>query len=468
MARAKSDFTFLDYQFTLFTVCHDDHFLDMTTSILIFGLGITGQAALEYCLEQKLSVIAYDDREKKDWTPPAQAQVYFKEFPAELLSSLSGVILSPGVPPTHPLLQKIKTQGIPVESDIDYFAKRCLGKIIGITGSNGKSTVTALTTHLLNNMGFTAVACGNFGYPVMKLLGAAPYDYYVIELSSYQLEWTEHLNAQVGCLLNVTPNHLDRYGTMEKYQQAKERLFQQCEQLVLHTSIHPLQQPSTPILSFSEALESQALFHLKRTDNITHLYCGPDCIWTFPPGLMGPHQYANRLAALAIIHGLGLSTAQAAEHLASYQGLPHRLQRIPSQDGLVWINDSKSTTTAATVAALTTVSQEHGNSPIILLLGGVFKEHSLDPLLAVLKECRMKELIVYGRDASVFVQAFQDQWPVHETQTLEQAVMLAKRMAAPSDCILLSPACASLDQFPNFEVRGERFVEFILKKSPKN
>jgi UDP-N-acetylmuramoylalanine--D-glutamate ligase len=346
----------------------------MSQTVLVLGLGTTGQAALHYCIHHDIPVAGYDDVVKENLRDVFHVPLYFKILPESVLKTLQSVILSPGISDQHPLVLQLQQHHIPIKSDIDYFAKRCPGTIIGITGANGKSTVTALVTHLLTCLGFRAVACGNFGYPVLQLLDQDPFDYYVVELSSYQLEWTSHLNAKVGCLLNITPNHLDRYHTIQAYQQAKERLFAQCDRVIMHTSVQPITMPTQEVIYFSEDPQKKdtALFHARMDDTgCMSFYQGSTCLWTFThQKRLGTHHYANQLAALAILHGLSFSAAEACKHLHTFRGLPHRIEHIQSSDECVWINDSKSTTTTATIAALETMVQEYPEQSIILIMGG--------------------------------------------------------------------------------------------------
>ena len=391
---------------------------------LILGLGQTGQAVQRYFTAQGIAFISCDTREG------------YPDMPADV-TNIDQAIISPGLAPTHPWVKRLHAADIPVISDIQLFADKAGAPIIAITGTNGKSTVTKLTAELIEATGHKALIGGNYGIPVADLLLQTVPDYYVLEISSFQLEMTPQLNAQVACLLNITSDHLERHGNMMHYQQAKAKIFHGAQQIVI----------------------SQALCHLAPKGLAVQVYDNDDTILVqLSPALQPTHQQLNAKAALTIIKALALDIAQALPALTHYQGLPHRCTTVATINGVTWIDDSKATNVGATIAAIQSLAPQT-TGRLIVLLGGVGKGQDFSALGPVFTQYRCHAM-AYGEDGPQITQALGTA-VLAQTASLQQAIPQAKQRAQPGDTVLLAPACASFDEFDNFNHRGECFAQWV-------
>ena len=383
------------------------------------------------------------------WAPDGngglRSLVDFAATAPEELSDMAALVVSPGVPLTgHPVIEKANAAGIPVIGDIELFAQARASlpphRVVGITGTNGKSTTTALVHHILASAGVPSLIGGNFGLPVLSQDPLPAGGVYVLELSSYQIDLTFSLDCDVAILLNITPDHLDRHGTLEAYAAAKARLFTM--QSPFRTAIvgwdaesefDVLDDAEEPIIQFIEDIEA-----------------GNQANW---PALQGPHNLQNARAAVAACAALGLTPGQIEAGLRSYPGLPHRMERIGEKHGVLWVNDSKATNPDSTAPALAAFPNTHW------IAGGKAKGDDLDAVLPNLKGVRAVYLI--GEAAPLFARILSPLVPVTLSGTLAQAVADAADAARPGDTVLLSPACASFDQFRDFEARGDAFRTLV-------
>ena len=406
----------------------------------IFGLARSGVASVAALAAAGATTLNWDDSEA---TRAAFAGPLTNLHDADL-GTLDALIVSPGVPHDAPLFVKALAAAIPVIGDIELFAQARpvlpLHKVVGITGTNGKSTTTALIHHILTAAGRAARMGGNIGLPILSQEPLAENGIYVLELSSYQLDLTFSLDCDVAVLLNITPDHLDRHGSMANYVAAKARLFTM--QSAGHSAIvgalaeadhDVLEAAEDPVITFIEDVE-----------------LGPQIDW---PALQGPHNLQNARAAAAACSALGLSPDAIASGLASYPGLPHRMERIAEKAGVLWVNDSKATNPDSTAPALAAFPGTHW------IVGGKAKGDDLDAVLPYLAGVRAAYLI--GEAAPLFAPILTPLLPVTRSGTLAQAVADAAAAARPGDTVLLSPACASFDQFRDFEARGEAFRSLV-------
>ncbi len=403
----------------------------------VYGLARSGRATVAALVASGAMTLNWDDG--------AAARTAFGGPLTNLheteLSALDALIVSPGVPLTdHPLIERARAAGIAIIGDIELFAQARaalpLHRVVGITGTNGKSTTTALIHHILVHAGRPALQGGNIGLPILSQVPLPAGGVYVLELSSYQLDLTFSLDCDVAVLLNITPDHLDRHGTLAAYATAKARLF--AMQSPGRTAIigsaaeaefDVLEDAEDPFIQFIEDVET-----------------GSQVDW---PALQGPHNLQNARAAMAACAALGLTAEQIEAGLRTYPGLPHRMERVAEKHGVLWVNDSKATNPDSTAPALAAFPNTHW------IAGGRAKGADLDAVKPFLSGVRAAYLI--GEAAPVFEPILAPLLPVTMSGTLEQAVADCAAAALPGDTVLLSPACASFDQFSDFEARGDAF-----------
>ncbi|MBL6734812.1 MAG: UDP-N-acetylmuramoyl-L-alanine--D-glutamate ligase [Shewanellaceae bacterium] len=425
---------------------------------IVVGLGITGLSVVRYLKAQQYSVMVVDSRKNTPGLAELKAlhpdvPVYLGGFWPDVLLRGECLVLSPGVPLSTPAIQAAIARDIPVIGDVELFAravKKTQAKVIGITGSNGKSTVTTLITQMLQACGFKAVMAGNIGVPLLSLpIGA--YDFYVVELSSFQLDTTVSLRCDWGIILNITADHLDRYAGFEAYRQSKLRLLSQSTQFFYFSDASWL----PPQISISQVVldvagTTDAGWSLAQS---AWCYQGTPLVRFEAAKLQGLHNQFNVLAALAIAHAAGGSPTRIAEVAKHAEGLAHRFEFIGTKNEVGFINDSKATNVGATLAAIAS-AQVLGR--LILIVGGDAKGADLTPLKSAFAQ--VSAVIVYGKDADALMALTQYGFLEKD---LTAAVSRAALLANPHDTVLLSPACASLDMYPNFEVRGDHFRQCV-------
>jgi UDP-N-acetylmuramoylalanine--D-glutamate ligase len=432
--------------------------------VLVLGLGDTGRSAIRWLERQGARVRAADTRA----APPALGAVQAEHphvplalgaFRATLLEGVDTVVASPGLALREPFLRDALERGIEVVGDIEIFARevRRAGKarLLGITGTNGKSTVTALAGEMARAAGLRAQAVGNIGAPVLDRLDDST-ELYVIELSSYQLETTSSLALEAAAVLNVTQDHLDRYDSMADYAAAKARIFMHCRTRVVNRD-----DPAT--IAMGRGAEELLTFGLGEPANRlewgldagrAHLMRGPhELLRVDEIGIPGLHNAANALAAHALCSAIGLAEEPMAAAIRAFRGLPHRVQLVADAGGVRYYDDSKGTNVGAAVAAL-----EGFVDPVVLIAGGDGKGQDFAPLAPAVK-AHARAVVLIGRDGPAIAGALaQAGVPMHRAATMEEAVRIARDAAKPGDVVLLSPACASFDMFRNYGHRGEVFA----------
>lgn len=419
----------------------------------VLGLARSGMAAVESLLAGGAQVTAWDSREE-----PRRALEGRCELADPLsidLSGFAGIVVSPGVPlNTHPIAKVAEAAGVPVIGDIELFAlarpELPPHRVVGITGTNGKSTCTALVHHILQSAAVPTRMGGNIGLPI---LGADPLQaggVYVLELSSYQIDLTHSLQCEVAALLNITPDHLDRYDGFDGYAAAKARLFtmQRPDQV----AVFGMGDETTRSISVRTALSHEA----GRVNNVD----GHDLLALQPewPSLQGPHNLQNAAVAVAIVEALGLTPAQWGPALASFRGLPHRMERVAEAGGVLYINDSKATNPASTAPAL--AAYPPNPSPRVhWILGGLPKGDDLDECAPYFGNVAAAYTI--GDAGPLFAELLAPHMPVQRSEMMCDAIQQAMAAARPGDVVLLSPACASFDQFRDYEARGDNFRQIV-------
>lgn len=425
----------------------------------IVGLGVTGFSCVRY-LHGRDQLLVLDTRKQ----PPLLEKLRAEYPDVEVVcgadhfdpSGFSRVIVSPGVSLDSCLL-KDALERIRFDSDIDLFCEAAEAPVIAVTGTNGKSTVTDLTGHLLNAAGIHTPTGGNLGEAALDMLDddAAAY---VLELSSFQLERMRDHHFLAATILNVSEDHLDRHGDMATYQQSKQRIYRDCG-LALANRDDPLSLPdrtSRQLVTFGAdapeggnwgIVEREGRRYLARGER---LICPSDRL-----RIAGRHNEQNALAACALAAAARLTDEELADGLASYQGLPHRCQRLATVAGVDYINDSKATNVGATLAALNGFG-DSSRRRLLLIAGGDGKAADFSPLRDPVGRY-VRELVVFGQDADQIANILEDVTNVVQVADMASAVAHLHARARDGDVILLSPACASLDMYPNFAARGEDF-----------
>ncbi|MCC7325899.1 MAG: UDP-N-acetylmuramoyl-L-alanine--D-glutamate ligase [Burkholderiales bacterium] len=443
---------------------------------VVLGLGKTGLSLARYLAREGARVRVADSRAQ-----PPNAALLAQMLPAVPLAAgpvtdatLAGadlIAISPGVPKSDPAVVAAVARGAELVGDVELFARTLPSgpKVLAITGSNGKTTVTALTGTLCRAAGLATEVAGNIGSAVLDVLelypgggGTKPWpDVFVLELSSFQLETTRSLSPAAAAVLNVTENHLDRYAGMDEYGAAKARIFAGAGIQVVNRDdprSYAMRIPGRTTESFGVGVPSaEGEWGLVRFDGATWLAHGGGLLLpTTSLSLVGRHNALNALAALALVSTIARIDRSVLDALKTFEGLPHRMQRITEAGRVVYIDDSKATTVVATQAALDGIERA-----AVLIAGGDGKGQDFRPLRAAVDaDCRAVLLI--GRDAPLLARALEGT-PAHvETVgTLDAAVDRAITLAEPGDAVLLSPACASLDQFGSYIERGQRFAELV-------
>lgn len=408
----------------------------------VLGLARSGQATVGALLSAGAEVTAWDSNEA------VRAAVKGAELadPVEIdLTGFAGVAVSPGVPINrHPIATKARDAGVPLIGDIELFAQARAElpthKVVGITGTNGKSTTTALIHHILETAGIPARLGGNIGLPILGQEPLPAGGVYVLELSSYQIDLTQTLDCDVAILLNITPDHLDRYDGFEGYAASKARLF--AMQSKGHAAIIGIGDEA------SQAIAKQ-VSRSGRAEDLTKIAPGVCMDQSRWPALQGPHNAQNALAAIAACEALGVGQDAIEAGLRSFPGLPHRMERVATLGGVLYVNDSKATNPTSTAPALAAFDRIHW------ILGGQAKTDDLDA-------CRpgfghVARAYTIGDATELFAGLLDGEFPVEKSGTLEAAVTSAAAQAKPGETVLLSPACASFDQFKDYEDRGARF-----------
>ena len=437
-------------------------------SSVVVGLGKTGASCARYLARRGLTVSVTDSRR----APPglallgglaASLDLRLGGFDLSLLEGASQVLMSPGVSLQEPIAVQARARGIDVLGDVELFARAVRTPVIGITGTNGKSTVTTLMALMAEAAGRRVLAGGNLGEPALDLLSHPVPDLYVLELSSFQLETTSTLKLTAAVVLNVSPDHLDRYATVLAYASAKARIFANAATAVLNaddprvTAMRGAVRGGARIVTYS-TVHADADFSLVSSTTQTLLARrGQALLDVKRMKISGLHNAANALAALALGEAADLPMPKMLEVLQSFSGLPHRCEWVADIDGVRFIDDSKGTNVGATLAAV-----EAMPGPLVLILGGEGKGQDFTPLVAAFLP-KVRHVVLIGKDAPALAAALAGVCPTETAASMEEAVDAAQRAARPGDTVLLSPACASLDMFRDYAQRGEVFAAAVRR-----
>ena len=474
---------------------------------VVVGLGKTGLSCARFLLQQGVSVAVTDNRIH----PPGLDRLLMDypgvtvcvgKFDGDLMAGAEELVVSPGVSLKEDAVKKAVDSGVPAIGDIELFCRHLQknansGRIIAITGSNAKSTVTTLVGDMIRQAGYSVIVAGNIGLPVMdvllsdtllkgellkgeslknKSLQDKDVDFYVLELSSFQLETTHTLNASVATILNVSPDHLDRYEGIADYITAKQRIYNACDVAVVNAAdqqTYPVAASGTiaprELVTFSSKSLLQAssrqqadpsVYQCRRVNAGDGIYRGDVLVIAVNDmALTGGHNVENALAALTIGNAIGLPDESMANTLRTFSGLTHRCQVIGKFDGVTWINDSKGTNTGATIAALNGLGACY-QAGIVLIAGGVGKGADFSELKSAVTQY-VTACVLIGDDAPLIEVALGTACEIYHAETLGSAVIKSRELAKSGGAVLLSPACASFDMFAGFEDRGNQFISAV-------
>jgi UDP-N-acetylmuramoylalanine--D-glutamate ligase len=421
--------------------------------VLILGAGKSGVASANFLAARGESVVLVDSNANPS-LPYALDDRVVRAFGAEneaLLDDVGEIVLSPGVPMTIPLLQRAHARGIRVVGEIELAYRYIKGTVIGVTGSNGKSTTTALIGEILKVAGRRPIVAGNIGNPLISVIDFENPRTYVLELSSFQLEAIDTFRANVALLLNITPDHMDRYPNFAAYAAAKHRIFRNQDAgdtAILNTSVD--YQPAARAWRFSASETADAFL------DGDELVLQDRRIPRASLKLEGNANVENALAAWLAARAVGVDDVDVQIAFGTFTGLPHRMVLVRELDGVRWINDSKGTNVDATLKSL----EGFGASSVILILGGKDKAGEFERMRELVQS-KTRTVLTIGKAAPRIAEALNEAATIVEAGDLQHAIEWARANAKAGEVVLLSPACASFDQYRNFEHRGEHFEELV-------
>ncbi|MCA1852642.1 MAG: UDP-N-acetylmuramoyl-L-alanine--D-glutamate ligase [Beggiatoa sp.] len=435
---------------------------------VIVGLGATGLSAARFLARHGEPFAVTDSRPR----PPGLTDLS-REFPdvpralgcfdRALCLTARRLIVSPGVALWEPVLVEARAQGVEVVGDIEVFARHARAPVVAVTGTNGKSTVTSLVKEMARAAKLAVRAGGNLGPPALELVDDREPDLYALELSSFQLESTDSLKPTAAVVLNITPDHRDRYATLDAYAKAKRRVYRGAGTQIINRDdslVAAMAEPDRPVLRFTLGAPGPACFGLIPEEGGAWLAYEDERLMPVADlPIPGRHNVANALAALALGMAVGLTREAMLGTLRRFHGLPHRCQWVGRAGGIDWYNDSKGTNVGATCAALRGLCAEH---PVVLLAGGDGKGADFTPLASACDGVRA--VVILGRDGPLIARALRGVVPVTRASDLTDAVSRAAGLARSGDAVLLSPACASFDMFRDYVERGERFVAAVRER----
>lgn len=433
---------------------------------VVVGLGQTGLSCARFLAARGVRFVMADSRTNPPGVDELRrlfpaVELHLGPFDAELFRHAGQLVLSPGVAPQEPVIAAARRAGVPVCGDIELFARHVNAPVVAITGSNGKSTVTTLVGEMAKAAGLNVRVGGNLGTPALDLLAGEAPDLYVLELSSFQLEVTDSLNARAATVLNISEDHLDRHGTLDAYAAIKQRVFRGDGVMVLNRddpAVAAMAESNRTVVCFSlDSAASGADYGLQQQNGDTWITKGSRrLIATREIRIAGRHNWANAMASLALGEAVGLPMPGMTDVLRAFPGLPHRCQWIAEIAGVNWYEDSKGTNVGATLAALAGMPGEK----VVLIAGGQGKGQDFAPLRPVVAE-RARAVVLIGEDAPLIATALDHTVPLLPAASMEEAVRCAAAAAQPGDCVLLSPACASFDMFANYIARGDAFAAAV-------
>lgn len=432
---------------------------------LVVGLGLSGLSSARYLVRQGYVVTIVDSRVQPPGLGALHAElpavhVHTGSFDAALFRDPGLLVVSPGISLMEPVIAAACVRGIEAVGDIELFARVARAPVLAITGANGKSTVTSLVGEMCREAGFDTAVGGNIGVPALDLLRTPEPEVYVLELSSFQLETVTSLNARAAAVLNITPDHMDRYASLADYAAVKARIFRGDGTMILNADdpvVMAMSQPNRGTVRFgAHPPASDIDYGLVSHGGETWLARGArQLLPASAVPLPGRHNLLNVLAAMAVAETVHVPLDAMKRAVARFHGLHHRTELVLERDGVRWIDDSKGTNVGATAAALNGMG-----APVILIAGGDGKGADFSELRASVARCA-RAVVLIGRDAPLIEKALDGVVPLVNAKDMHMAVREAARLAQPGDVVLLSPACASFDMFRNYEHRGQVFAQAV-------
>ncbi len=433
---------------------------------LVFGLGTTGMSVARYLKRKGIEARFVDTRE----APPGleelgeidpDADIVLGKTHDSLLKNVCRIIVSPGISDAEPLLEAARKAGVEIVSDIELFVHEADAPLVGVTGSNGKSTVTTLLSLMCDAAGINGLAGANLGEPALDLLEHDTPDYYILELSSFQLQRTATLPLKVAVLLNISPDHLDWHASEDEYRSSKYRIYKEAEAAVVNRDDAEAPKhlaKNVSHISFGLDTPGEDQYGLVNEDGEDFLARGAQLLLsTSDIAMVGVHNQANALAALATGELMGFELSAMLQVLYEVPGLPHRMQYIARIIGANFINDSKATNVGAAVASVASVP-----GLVVLIAGGQGKGGDFDALAKSVYS-KLRSAVLFGEDAAAIEEAFDGLASTSRVTGLHEAVNCAAEIAEAGDTVLLAPACASFDQYPNYQARGEDFRSAVME-----
>jgi len=454
----------LDYHFNF----SFDWFIELKGALImsnyqhiILGLGKTGLSTARFLSKQGINCMICDHQSNPPKLASLKAElpkvpVQCGAFNADLLSRAQVLYVSPGISLNNPAIMQAKQNGVKISGDIDLLSKYAKAPIVAITGTNGKSTVTTLVGKMAQQAGKKVAIGGNLGTPILDLL-ANDIELYVVEVSSFQLDTCANLGAEAAACLNIADDHQDRYPNFAAYVSSKQKIANGAKTLIINNELTNFAPLNTPVITFG--FDEGASFYLKKQNGALYLaHQEQNLIAVQDLKIKGGHNWLNALAALALGTKAGLDMPSMLTALRNFKGLEHRCEWLANIKGVDYYNDSKATNVAASIAAISGIGSNI-KGKIILLAGGLGKDANFAPLAdCAAKYCR--QVLLFGADAKIIAKQLKNV-AYKIVDDLPQATKLAAQIAMPNDAVLLAPACASMDQFTNFEQRGDVFAKEV-------
>lgn len=431
---------------------------------LVFGLGATGLSVARFLQRKQIAATFVDSRaeppglaELSDISP--DAEIVLGDVSDKLLKNTARIIVSPGIADSEPLLCAAREHNVEIISDIELFARDATAPFVAVTGSNGKSTVTTLLSLMCDAAGINGLAGANLGVPALDLLDGDEPDFFVLELSSFQLQRTLDLPAKIAVLLNISPDHLDWHESDQQYRDAKYRIFEQAESAVINRTDEDVEEhlaTDMPRISFGLDVPDAGQYGIVVDEGEQFLARGDQLLLSSADiAMVGKHNQANALAALAAGELMGLPLSAMLQVLNEFPGLPHRMQYVGHKGRADFINDSKATNVGAAIASVESI-----DGFVVLIAGGQGKGGDFAELAKSVFG-KLRVAILLGEDAPLLEEAFVDLAPSERANDMRAAVTRAAELAEEGDTVLLAPACASFDQYANYQQRGEDFCQAV-------
>ncbi|MDB9975832.1 UDP-N-acetylmuramoyl-L-alanine--D-glutamate ligase [Candidatus Thioglobus sp.] len=432
---------------------------------LILGLGVTGLSVARFFFKNEISFRIADTRQEPPMLEVSKKEgllndAYFGDWNEHILTGISEVIISPGVAESEDIVIWMRKKNISIISDIELFGRYAMAPIIGITGSNGKSTVTQLLGEMAIADGENAVICGNIGKPVMDSLSDEA-ELYVVELSSYQLDYTNKLSLLTGVITNISPDHLDRYSNFSDYISSKLSIYSYCKFQVINLNDDLLCDLSGHNFYAVESVDDRCDFSANRIGDLYEvLHKGKSLLTSDDLKVVGRHNIENLLAALTLGHRFGLTLKVMTQAAIDFKGLEHRLEFVSTINDIDYYNDSKSTNAISSITAVNALFEKYNN--LILIAGGISKKEDYSDFFKLINE-KVNAVVLIGECSSDFSKQITAPH-VEVVDSMKKAVSMATSMAE-GGAVLLSPGCASFDMFSDFNERGDVFKCFVLEET---